>query len=190
MYRLPRLAVAALLCLSACAAPPNKEMDQAQGAIDAAREVGAEQYAAAEYAAATASLQQARDAVAQRDYRLALNHALESGEHARAAAREAADTRARLRGEAERGIVEATALLAQANTRLTAGQRTLPRRTSRDAQRAIAQITADLQKAGTAVEQGDYLAAQPLLKGLKERIEKVLAALEPRAAAQSTRRRG
>ena len=62
---------------SACTSPPNKEMDQAQGAIDAARAAGAERYAAKELAAANAALKSANDAVQEGDYRLALNHALE-----------------------------------------------------------------------------------------------------------------
>jgi len=57
-------------------------MDQAQGALDAARAAGAERYATAEYQAAATALKNAQDAVAQRDYRLALNHALDSRERA------------------------------------------------------------------------------------------------------------
>ncbi|HJR60105.1 MAG TPA: hypothetical protein VJ813_11920, partial [Vicinamibacterales bacterium] len=53
-----------LLLLAACSAPPQKEIDLAQGALDAAGAAGAKQYAPQEYAAATSSLQQARDAVA------------------------------------------------------------------------------------------------------------------------------
>ena len=86
--------VLALLLLTACGTPPHKEMDQAQGAIDAARAAGAERYAAEEFAAATGSLTLATNAVNQRDYRLALNHALESREHAQNAARQAAETAA------------------------------------------------------------------------------------------------
>jgi hypothetical protein len=71
-----RACVLALVLLTACGTPPHKEMDQAQGAIDAARAAGADRYAADEYNAAVQSLQLANDAVDQRDYRLALNHAL------------------------------------------------------------------------------------------------------------------
>jgi hypothetical protein len=52
---MPRLLV--LLCTialcAACSEPPQKEIDRAQGAIDAARAAGAERYATAEFAAAT-----------------------------------------------------------------------------------------------------------------------------------------
>jgi hypothetical protein len=171
-------ALLAALCLSACGEPPNKEMDQAQGAIDAARAAGAEEYAATEFTAATTTLAEANAAVAQRDYRLALNFALESREHAQNAAREAADTRARIRGEVERGMAEVAALLAEANERVTAAGRTrTPRRALRDAQQALAAVNADVQKAGAAMDAGDYMGAQPLLKGLKERIEQVIASV-------------
>ena len=79
-------------------------MDQAQGAIDAARAAGADRYAATEYTAATDALKRAQDAVAQRDYRQALNEALDSREHAQNAAREAADSKAQVRGEVERDM--------------------------------------------------------------------------------------
>ena len=104
--------VVVLVAIS-CAEPPHKEMDQAQGAIDAARAAGAEQYAAAEFTAATKALTQSNEAVTARDYRLALNYALESREQAQNAARTAADTRAKLRGDAERSIAEAKSLIAQ-----------------------------------------------------------------------------
>src|SRR3979490_1988429 len=91
------LALLAAVAGAACGDPPNKEMDQAQGAIDAARAAGADRYAATEYTAATDALKRSQDAVAQRDYRLALNEALDSREHAQNAAREGADTKAQLR---------------------------------------------------------------------------------------------
>src|SRR6476646_8902770 len=65
-------ALLAIASLVACGEPPDKEMHQAQGAIDAARAAGAETYAPAELKAAVDALTRAQDAVAQRDYRLAL----------------------------------------------------------------------------------------------------------------------
>ncbi len=165
-------------------------MDQAQGAIDAARAAGADRYAATEYAAATTALKLANDAVTQRDYRLALGYALESREHAQNAARDGADTRARVRGEVERSMAEIAALLSQANTRLNPAQagRT-PRNALRAARLALTQINDDVQKAGAAMQAGDYMTAQPALAGVKERIEKVIADVEAATPSQSSRRR-
>jgi hypothetical protein len=174
---------------AACGTPPNKEMDQAQGAIDAARAAGADRYATDTFNAATNALQLSHDAAAQRDYRLALNHALDAGARAQNAAREAAETHARIRGEVERSMAEIAAALAQAGTLIAAPASTrVPRPTLTEARRVIAEVNAAVQEAGTAVEANDYLAAQPVLTGVKERIDGVIATIEA-AIAQSSRRR-
>ncbi|MBI4264902.1 MAG: DUF4398 domain-containing protein [Acidobacteria bacterium] len=154
-------------------------MDQAQGAIDAARAAGAEHYAAGELGAATDALANANGAVGARDYRLALNYALESREHAQNAAREAANTKAQVRVEVERAMTEIAALLAQVNTRMAAAQRArVPARRLQASADAIATVNMDVQEAGEAIEADDYLAARTALEGVKERIEQALAAIE------------
>jgi hypothetical protein len=187
-----RLAWLALALLApACAEPPHKEMDQAQGAIDAARAAGADRYAATEYKAATEALNNANTAVTQRDYRLALNYALESREHAQNSAREAADTRARLRGEIERSMAEVAALMAQAHTRLEAARKTrAPRRVLDQIAVAITELNRDVQKAGEAIKADDYVAARSALDGVKERIEKTIVAIDQASTPAAQRRRG
>lgn len=189
MSRLAWLLV--LLFVAACASPPNKEMDQAQGAIDAARAAGADRYAASTYAAATEALRNANDAVAQRDYRLALNHALESREQAQNAAREGAENRARLRGEIERSMAEVAALMAQASTRLEAARKTprAQRRTLDQAAATIASVNEAVQKAGEAIKGDDYVSARPALDGVKERIEEAMAAIDEAVSPPAPRRR-
>ena len=181
---------AALLC-AACGTPPNKEMDQAQGAIDAARAAGADRYATTEYSAATEALKNANDAVGIGDYRLALNFALESREQAQNAARGAADAKARVRAEVEHGITEITALIAQARARLMAAER------ARVARRLLQQPHADLtasegalQKAGEAVAAEDYLLAREALNGVRERVNAALMAINETMAPRSPARRG
>jgi HAMP domain-containing protein len=185
---------AALACLivalaAACTSPPNKEMDQAQGAIDAARAAGADRYAQAEFAAATTALKNATDAVDQGDYRLALNHAIDSREQAQNAARVAADTRARVRGEVERSIAEVSALITQVNAWIASPAAARTPRTRRTAQQVVTQSTADVQKAGSAMQAEDYAGAQKLMTATKERLQKALPAAPTAATAQSTRRR-
>jgi hypothetical protein len=178
------------LLVVACAEPPNKEIGQAQGAVDAARAAGADRYATEEYTAATQALKEAGDAVTQRDYRLALNHAIESREHAQNAAGQAAETRARLRGDVERSLAQVAALLAQANARMAAAEQArVPRRALREAQQALARVNADVQKAGAAMKAEDYAPAQTALNGMKERIEAVIASLDRIGGAQAQRRR-
>jgi len=183
------LACLLVVLATACTSPPNKEMDQAQGAIDAARAAGADRYAPTEFAAATTALKNATDAVAQGDYRLALNHAIDSREQAQNAARVAADTRAKVRGEVERSIAEVNALITQVNAWIASPAAARTPRTRRTAQQVVTTSTADVQKAGSAMQAEDYAGAQKVLTATKERLQKVLPAAPNTAAAQSTRRR-
>ena len=183
------LACFLIVLAAACTSPPNKEMDQAQGAIDAARAAGADRYAPTEFTAATTALKNASDAVAQGDYRLALNHAIDSREQAQNAARVGADTRARVRGEVERSIAEVNALITQVNAWIASPTAARTPRTRRTAQQVVTTSTAEVQKAGSAMQAEDYAGAQKLLTASKERLQKALPVTPNTAAAQSTRHR-
>ena len=177
-----------LLVASACGDPPDKELHQAQGAIDAARAAGAEEYAAAELTAAQTSLGLAKEAVSQRDYRLALSHALDAGRSAQSAAREAADQKALVRSEAERGIADLTAAVSEAGARV----KTLRAARSAAAALATAETTVTdvsrvLQEARTALAGGKYVAARDLMRGQLERISAAITDLDN--AATPRRRR-
>jgi hypothetical protein len=185
---------AQLLCVallsSACGSPPTREMDQAQGAIDAARAAGADRYATDEYQAAVAALKQSNDAVALRDYRLALNYALDSRERAQIAARNAADQRATLRGGAERRLAEITAMLDQANQRLRAAEAArVPPRSLSKPRGAISTAEASLQKAGTEISEGDYLASQTRLSDSATQLRTAIAELDEAVAGRGSRNR-
>ena len=75
--------------------------------------------------------QQAHDAVAQRDYRLALTRALDACDRAQDAAKGAADGKARARSEAESAINAATAALGRLQGRIKAEGPRLPRADAR-----------------------------------------------------------
>jgi Domain of unknown function (DUF4398) len=176
--------------LAGCAEPPEKEMDQAQGAIDAARAAGADQYATTEYEAAETALQHAHEAVAAGDYRLALNYALEGREHAQNAARDTAEAKARMRSEIERGLTEVDALVAKAHAQIAAAERArVPPRLLRQPTADLAKVVADLQEPREAVASGDYLGARQALDGIKGRVEKVLAVVSTATTSQTSRRR-
>jgi hypothetical protein len=184
----PALIVIALV--AGCAEPPNKEMDQAQGAIDAAKAAGAEQYAVDEYNAAVDALKRSHDAVGASDYRLALNHAIDSRERAQNAARQAADTKAQVRGEVERTMAEVNALAAQAFARLEAARKArVPRRVLAEPAAALTAINSEVQEAREKMKAGDYLAARPILLENKEQLQKTTAALDAAVTAQPQRRR-
>ena len=178
------------LTSAACAEPPNTEMDQAQGALDAARAAGAEQYAAEEYRAAADALKRSHDAVAQSDYRLALNHALDSRERAQNAARLAADGKAQVRGEADRILLEVTGPIVQANARLEAARRArVPRRLLAAPAQEVATISEEVQKAREMLGAGKYLEARDLLQALKLRMQKTMAAIDRAVNPPAARRR-
>jgi hypothetical protein len=176
-----------VIALTACAEPPNKEMNQAQGAIDAAKAAGAEQFAATELAAAVDALRRSEEAVTQRDYRLALNFAIESRERAQAAAKAAVTARARDRGAAEALVAEATTLLSQARARLRdADAARVSRRATQEARQAIENAQTSVQNARAALNKDDYERAQKALAGVSARIQAAISqiadAIDPAAA--------
>jgi hypothetical protein len=190
----PMRRVAVLLCTllfcASCSEPPQKEIDRAQGAIDAARAAGAEQYAPTEFAEATQALQQSHEAVDQRDYRLALSRALDASQRAQDAARQAADGRARARSEAEAAVHAAATAVQQLETKLK------PLATSKSpdpdvkaAQEALARAQTTLQKARTAVAAGQYAEARATVKDTATEITAQISALDDVARGRGSKRR-
>ena len=182
-----------LLFLAACSAPPQKEIDLAQGALDAARAAGAERYAPQQVAAAQTSLQQAHEAVAQRDYRLALTRALDAHDRALDAARAAAEGQARARGEIDAAIASATAAIKTLQLRLKAPETArFPKAVVTAARQAVTAAEKDVQEAGAAVTAGDYDAARQAVDGISGRIAKQIEALDAAASRKPARppRRG
>jgi len=198
---LPRVRTAAWLCAvlilgstlasttAGCAAPPQKELDQAQAAIEVAIAAGAERFASADLTAARTAMRQAAEAVTQRDYKLALGHALDGRERAQAATQAATETHARLRDESERAFREVTVLLDRLRAPRTAAAPTrVTRARARTVRAADARLSDSLQKAGALIEAQDYTAAQALLSRLKTELEDVLRELDGGSPAQSSRR--
>jgi hypothetical protein len=185
---------AACLCswflLVACGAPPSREMDQAQGAIDAARAAGADRYAAEQYGAAVKALENAHTAVAQRDYRLALNHALDSRDRAQSAAKEAASQQAVLRSGAERRLGQVTALLDQTRKRLASAESArVPRRALSAARVAIGDAEQSLQEAGTDIQEGNYQESQDRLAESAKKLQTAIAEIETATKGRGKARR-
>ena len=191
---MPRLSV--LLCTIAllvpsagCSEPPQKEIDRAQQAIDAARAAGAEQYAAETYAAATAALRQSHEAVDQRDYRLALSRAVDAGDRAQEAAKEAADNKTKARHGTEAAINATNAALMQLQARVkTAEEAHVPAREIAPARSAVEDATAALQKARTALAAEDLAGARAAIQGLDDEIRSEIRVVEAATTLRTTRR--
>src|SRR6185503_9019272 len=184
------VAVLASLAGAACVGnPPDKEIKQAQAAIEAARGAGASQYAKSEFAAAQDALKRASDAVAEHDYRLALNHALDARERAEAAARQAADGKVIARADADRGVRDLTAALSDARTRLRAAESAhVAPRLLADARHAIADGESAVQKARTQIEAGDYNGPAAALAAAAARVRAATHDLEAAQSAAPRRR--
>jgi paraquat-inducible protein B len=182
--------LALVFVLAACAEPPNKEMNQAQGAIDAARAAGAEQYAGAELSGAIDALRRSEEAVAQNDYRLALSLAIDSRERAQAAAKTAVENRAKARGDAERIVAEVNSALTQARTRISdTALAKLPRRIASDVRTGLATAEKTMQEARAALAQDDYARATSAAEAVSTQIQETLATFDKPAPAAPARRR-
>jgi hypothetical protein len=183
-----------LLCTialtAACSEPPQKEIDRAQGAIDAARAAGAERYATAEFTAATTSLRQAHEAVDQRDYRLALSRALDASERAQQSARQAADGKARARGDAEAGIAVTATAVQQLRSALKAAESArLPSSVLTAARQAASSSESALQNARTLLKREQYLDARDAVNGVHEKIQAQMQALNEAQKTRGARKR-
>jgi hypothetical protein len=185
-----RLAFVILILSAACAEPPNKEINQAQGAIDAARSAGADRFAADEFAAATDALKRSEEAVAAGDYRLALNHAIDSRERAQSAAKMAVEGRADARGQAERAISEVATLITRAQAQLKDPDvARVNGRTLRAPRATVAAAEKMLQEARSALAGEDYAAVTKALSGAAADLQAALTEIDAVASPGSTRRK-
>jgi hypothetical protein len=159
-------AVSAAVASGACADPPDKEMQQAQGAIDAARAAGADQYARDEFTAAEDALKHAHDAVEQRDYRQALNNALDARERAQTAAKDTVNKKATARADAEKAIAEANAALNASRAKVKSAEtaKVAPKALAA-ASRSVTEHERRVQEARAAFDRGDYLVAIDQARG-------------------------
>lgn len=165
MFRLRLVLLGTVLVLGtlmgACGGePPEKEMQQAQGAIDAARAAGAPGYAKDEFEAAVKALNRANQAATDRDYRQALNDALDARDRAQTSARMAADNMATARVEADRAVAAATAslnILRKHLTDLEAGK--TPAKALAAPRKAVEDAAGQVQEARKAFDERHYAAA-------------------------------
>jgi hypothetical protein len=196
LLRLPRAPGATWLCAflalcaltAGCTEPPTREIDQAQAAVEVAVSAGAERFAPDDLTAARTALMQARDAVTQRDFKLALSHAITGRERAQTATRNAAEGRAKLKRETQAALADVLSLQARAQRLIATAPPGPARVRARRARPLHARLTVPVQEARAAVEAGDDVKASEALPGLKTQLEQLVAELEGSPAAQSSRR--
>ena len=175
-----RLAVAVVLAATlACSAPPDTELHQAEGAIAAAKAADAAAYAPDELASAEAAYQKYDAAVAQRDYRQALRLAIAARDTAYEAARQAGDSKAAARGQAERLIADVTALVQQAERQVASSGLRPQSAAAVRLRGAVASAAAPLQEARSQVERQDFRAVTKTLEPVAADLRRVLTDTAP-----------
>jgi hypothetical protein len=194
LSRPTRTALIALLLVAAagCSEPPQKEIDQAQAAVDLARTGGAEIYAAEEYAAAATGLQKARAAVDQRDYRQALIYAIDARQRAQNAARQAGEGKAKAKRAADASLAAVSTQLTQLETRLEAAETSrLPAKELRAPRAVIPDTRKALQEARTEIGAENYARAEEILTEVRKKLDAAIKDVEniPRPQPRSSRPR-
>jgi len=164
-------------------------MDEAQGALDAARAAGAEVYAAEPFGEATSALGKSRTAAEAGDYRLALNHALDARERAQEAARVAADEKARARAEAERLLHATETVLAGYDQRIAEVEALrVPASALAPARREQARAQAAVDAARAAIANGAFREASAGLDGIVDALALARSEIDAAAQARPARR--
>jgi hypothetical protein len=175
-----------------CSEPPQKEIDQAQAAVNLARTGGAEIYAAEEYTAAAVGVQKAHTAVNQRDYRQALSYAIDARQRAQSALRQASEGKGRAQRAAEITMAAASTQLTQLEARLTAAETAkVPAKELRGPRTVLADARKGLQEARTEIGAENYARAVEIITAVRKNLDEGVQDVEniPRSRPRSSRKR-
>jgi hypothetical protein len=175
-----------LLVATGCSGPPQKEIDEAQTAVDLARTAGADTFAPEEYTAATAGLQKAHAAVEQRDYNQALSFAIDARQRAQNAIRQAAEGKKRAQHAVETlyGEVASRANRLQALLRTAEAGHAKPKDLRQPRATLVAARKA-LQEASAAITLGNYEQGSKSLTEVRGKLDAAIhdvASISPRAS--------
>jgi flagellar hook-basal body complex protein FliE len=158
--------------------PPSKEIQQAQQAIDTARTAGADRYAADEFSGAQSALTRAQASVAAKDYRQALNDALDARDRAQTAANDAGEKKAATKTAVDRSLHDVALSLVDARAKLRTAEARRSARTLIPVRRALGDAETHVQEARTAFDNGEYLDAQALLETTRTKLDESVRILE------------
>jgi hypothetical protein len=177
--RFSRVVLILALAFSGCSEPPQKELDQAQAAIDAAKSAGADTYAADEYGAAVTALQKSHAAVDQRDYREALNYAIDARQRAGESAKQAGIAKGHTKTAAEKLVTECSTRVSQLDTdiKVAEGARVAPR-DLRSPRRTLADAQNALQETRRSMEAGKYAEVASALTEVRRKLDAAIVAVD------------
>jgi hypothetical protein len=188
--RVSRFVVLLALVLSGCSEPPQKEIDQAQAAVDAAKTAGADTYAADEYNSAVTALQKSHESVDQRDYREALNYAIDARQRATEAAKQAGIAKGHTKVAAEKLVTDCSTRVSQLDTdiRVAQGAHVAPR-DLRSARTTLADAQNALQETRIAMAAGKYAEVLSALTEVRRKVDAAIAAVDALRQRPPKRRR-
>ena len=173
--------LAAILVVAAagCSEPPQKEIDQAQAAIEAARAAGAPRFATDEYNAAATALERARAAVDQRDYRQGLSYAIDARQRAQGAGRQAVEGKQRAQKAVEALYGEAASRATRLQTLIRDAETAkVKAKDLRVSKAALAAARTTLQEASTAITLGNYDEGSKLLTEVRGKLDTAITEVE------------
>ncbi len=168
------LAALSVLWLTGCSAPPQKERDQADSALTAAKAADGSEYAQSEIQSAVASLIEYDRAVSNGDYRAALSHAISARDAAYHASKVAGERKAAARSEAERLIVDFEGQVMVARSRLGGSPPALAPAVAARTKATVKTAPKLLQDARTRLEKQDYKGVVALLQNALQTLRKDL----------------
>jgi hypothetical protein len=174
----------------ACSEPPQKEIDAAQAAVDAAKAADAEGYAADEYTPAVTALQKSRASVDKRDYRQALNYAIDARQRAAEAAKQTATAKAHTRVAAETLVTECSARVSQLDTDIRVAEGAhVPSRDLRSMRTTLADAESALQEARKSMNAGNYAEVMTSLTEVRRKLDAAVAGVDALRQRPPRRRR-
>jgi hypothetical protein len=171
----PLLLTLSVTWLAACSAPPQKERDQAESAIAAAKAADGAEYAPDDLQKAVASLVEYDRAVAQGDYRSALSQAISARDSAYHAAKVAGERKAAARSNAEGLIVDFQGQVMVGRSRLAGSPPPLPPAAASRTRGIVNRYAKLLQEARSRLEKQDFKGVVALLDPLVQTLRKDLA---------------
>ena len=171
--------LALIMAVVSCGSPPQAELDAAQAALDAARQAGAEAYAADAYNRAKNTLADARAKSEQGEYDAAKTAAVQAKDQADQARSLAESSKATIRDEAQAIVNRLSNTIGDARAAVDGAPR------GKGADDDLDQLRADLGQAGAALTDarssfgdGNFNAALEQAKSADSKLGQVQSAVQ------------
>ena len=157
--------------LAACSKPPTEEMAKAEKAIQDAKQTGAPAYVPELFAKAEASLQKAKDHVAEKSYKEAKQIAIETEALGQQAAAVVGPAKAKMKADAEQAVQDVQKTIDELKSAVEGAAKKKPLATARDEATAlITKWEADLTAVKEKLQADTIKEANDALKVMKDEV--------------------